>query len=226
VWLDEQHSAEDECGRLRVTALGCEDRRSGWTVQMHGKDGVTWPQDVPELTTTRLRLRAVHPTHDAAGLLRLLSDPEVTRHSNAPACTTLAEAQAALEQIQQRFTAKEMIRWAIQRIGHAEPIGTVGLVRVNHEHRRGELGYDLAQRWWGQGLAPEAASAVVAYGFAVLGLHRIEAGTLPGNQASVRVLEKPGFRKEGTLRDYLFFKGRFRTVRWFSLLATDARPAA
>jgi hypothetical protein len=42
--------------------------------------------------------------------------------------------------------------------------------------------------------------AVVAYGLAAMGLHRIEAGVLPGNDASVRVLEKLGFREEGRLR--------------------------
>jgi RimJ/RimL family protein N-acetyltransferase len=55
------------------------------------------------LTTTRLRLRAVHPARDAAAMLRLLGDPEVTRYSNAPTCITLAEAQAALEQFPRRF---------------------------------------------------------------------------------------------------------------------------
>jgi [ribosomal protein S5]-alanine N-acetyltransferase len=195
-------------------------------MQMQDSDGVHWPGDVPALTTARLRLRAVHPARDAAAMLRLLSDPEVTRYSNAPRCTTLAEAQAALEQIPQRFAAKEMIRWAIQPLGHGEAIGTVGLVRVSHEHRRGELGYDLARRWWGRGLAPEAAAAVVAYGFAVMGLHRIEAGVLPGNDASVRVLEKLGFREEGTRRDYLRLGGGFHSCRFFSLLATDARRPA
>jgi hypothetical protein len=47
-------------------------------------------------------------------MLRLLSDPEVTRFSNAPDCTTLAQAQATLEQFPPRFAVKEMIRWAIQ----------------------------------------------------------------------------------------------------------------
>jgi [ribosomal protein S5]-alanine N-acetyltransferase len=196
-------------------------------VRMQDSDGIHWPRDVPELTTMRLRLRAVHPARDAAGLLRLLSDPEVTRYSNAPRCTTLAEAQTALEQFPRRFAAKEMIRWAIQPLEHAEAVGTVGLLRVSHEHRRGELGYDLARRWWGQGLAPEAAAAVVAYGFAVIGLHRIEAGVVPGNDASVRVLERLGFREEGTLRDYLRLEGRFHSCRFFSLLVTDApRPSA
>ncbi len=188
---------------------------------MQDGDGVRWPPEVPELTTTRLLLRAVHPAHDAAGLLQVLSDPEVTRYSNAPACTTVAEAQAALEQLLRRFADRELIRWAIQPIGHDEAVGTVGLVRVDHEHRRGELGYELARRWWGQGLASEAAAAVVAYGFAVMGLHRIEAGVLPGNDASARVLEKLGFREEGTLRDYIHLRGRFHSCRLFSLLATD-----
>ncbi len=200
--------------------------QAGRTVQMQHSDGVHWPQDVPELTTARLRLRAVHPARDAAGMLRLLGDPEVTRYSNAPRCTTLAEAQAALEQLPQRFVAKEMIRWAIQPLGHGQAIGTVGLVRVNHEHRRGELGYDLARCCWGQGVAPEAAAAVVTYGFAVMGLHRIEAGVVVGNDASVRVLEKLGFREEGTLRDYLCLGGGFHDCRFFSLLATDARRPA
>jgi [ribosomal protein S5]-alanine N-acetyltransferase len=68
---------------------------------------------------------------------------------------------------------------------------------------------------------------VVAYGFATLGLHRIEAGVLPGNDASVRVLAKLGFVEEGLLRDYLFLRGRFWSLRRFSLLRTDPqRPRA
>jgi [ribosomal protein S5]-alanine N-acetyltransferase len=192
-------------------------------VRTQDSNGIRWPKDVPGLTTARLRLRAVDPAGDAAAMLRLLSDPEVTRFSNAPRCTTLAAARAALEQFTPRFAAKEMIRWAIQPLGHDEAIGTVGLLRVNHEHRRGELGYDLTRRWWGKGLATEAAAAVVAWGFAVMGLHRIEAGALVGNDASVRVLEKLGFREEGTLRDYISLGGGFHSCRFFGLLATDAR---
>jgi ribosomal-protein-alanine N-acetyltransferase len=54
-------------------------------------------------------------------------------------------------------------------------------------------------------------------------LHRIEAGVLPGNVSSVRVLQKLGFLEEGTRRDYLFTKGAFQSFRWFSLLEGDAR---
>lgn len=73
---------------------------------------------------------------------------------------------------------------------------------------------------------PEAAAAVVAYGFATMGLHRIEAGVLPGNDPSVRVLEKLGFVEEGLLRDYLYLKGEYRSLRRCSLLVTDRRLTA
>jgi ribosomal-protein-alanine N-acetyltransferase len=183
-----------------------------------------WPIGIPELTTERLRLRSPLP-RDAAALLAILGDPEVTRYHNVPTLATLAEAQALLERLEQRYAARETIRWAIELVEPREMIGTVGLLRFDFGHRRAEVGYEIARRWWGRGLAPEAAGAVVRYGFSVLGLHRIEAGVLPGNDASVRVLQKLGFLDEGTRRDYLYVKGRFQTFRWFSLLESDELPA-
>lgn len=179
-----------------------------------------WPSSFPELATQRLRLRAPLP-RDAAALLGILADPEVTRYHSMPTLTTLVEAHAVLEQLQQRFAARDAIRWAIELVEHGEMIGTVGLHRFDFEHRRAELGYEIARRLWGQGLTPEAVAVVIRYGFSVMGLHRIEAGVLPGNDASVRVLEKLGFLEEGTRRDYLYAKGRFHSFRWFSLLVTD-----
>jgi ribosomal-protein-alanine N-acetyltransferase len=179
-----------------------------------------WPSSIPELATERLRLRAPLP-QDAAAVLDIIGDPEVTRYLNLPTFTTLTEAQEALERLQQRFTARDAIRWAIVLVERNEMIGTVGLLRFDFEHRHAEVGYEIARRWWGRGLTSEAAAAVIRYGFSVLGLHRIEAGVLPGNDASVRVLRKLGFVEEGTRRDYLHAKGSFHSFRWFSLLETD-----
>ena len=183
----------------------------------------SWPSRVPDLVTKRLRLRAPVPG-DAAALLAILGDPEVTRYHNVPTVTTLAEAQALLERLEQRYAARDTIRWAIELAEHSGMIGTVGLLRFDFEHRHAEVGYEIGRLWWGRGLTPEAAAAVIQYGFSVLGLHRIEAGVLPGNDASVRVLQKLGFLEEGTRRDYLHVKGRFHSFRWFSLLETDEAP--
>lgn len=181
-----------------------------------------WPSSIPELVTERLRLRAPSPL-DGAAVLAALGDPEVTRYLNVPTIATLAEAQALLERLEQRYDARDTIRWAIELIEPAEMIGTVGLLRFDFEHCHAEVGYEIAHRWWGRGFASEAAAAVVRYGFAVMGLHRIEAGVLAGNDASVRVLQKLGFLEEGTRRDYLYCKGRFHSFRWFSLLEAEAR---
>jgi ribosomal-protein-alanine N-acetyltransferase len=140
-----------------------------------------------------------------------------------PTLTTLAEAQAALDRLQQRYAVRDSIRWAIELVEHGEMIGTVGMLRFDFEHRRAEVGYEIARRFWGRGLTPEAVAAVIRYGFSILGLHRIEAGVLPGNDASVRVLQKLRFLEEGTRRDYLYAKGRFLSLRWFSLIETDGR---
>jgi ribosomal-protein-alanine N-acetyltransferase len=182
-----------------------------------------WPSRVPDLVTERLRLRAPVPG-DAAALLAILGDPEVTRYHNVPTVVTLADAQALLERLERRYAARDTIRWAIELVEHSEMIGTVGLLRFDFEHRHAEVGYEIGRHWWGHGLTPEAAAAVIQYGFSVLGLHRIEAGVLPGNDASVRVLQKLGFLEEGTRRDYLHVKGRFHSFRWFSLLETDKAP--
>ena len=83
---------------------------------------------------------------------------------------------------------------------HAEPqalIGTCGLWRLDAENHRAELGYMLAQAHWGRGLIGEAISAVCRHGFEQLHLHSIEAHVDPANAASVRVLERAGFVREG-----------------------------
>jgi ribosomal-protein-alanine N-acetyltransferase len=192
---------------------------------MQRPDRGGWPAAVPELTTPRLRLRALQ-ADDATALLEVLGDQRVTHYHSMQTLVSLAEARNALARVAERFQAGEMIRWAIQPRTERRLIGTIGLLHLVAEHRRGELGYELAHRWWGQGLMPEAAAAVVDYGFTVLGLHRIEAGVLVGNQPSVRVLDKLGFREEGTLRHYLYLKGRFQDVRWFGLLHPDAIPTS
>jgi ribosomal-protein-alanine N-acetyltransferase len=89
-----------------------------------------WPGCFPALATECLRLRAPLQ-RDAAALLGILGDPEVTRYLNMPTLTTLAEAHAALERLQQRYTARDAIRWAIELVEHGEMIGTVGLLRFD-----------------------------------------------------------------------------------------------
>ena len=80
-------------------------------------------------------------------------------------------------------------------------VGAIGLHPGQDVHRRtAELGYWLAEPYWGHGIATAAVRAFVAYGFETFPLDRIYASAYANNPASVRVLEKAGFQFEGRMR--------------------------
>ncbi|MDF2692856.1 MAG: hypothetical protein K0S65_1239 [Labilithrix sp.] len=89
-----------------------------------------------------------------------------------------------------------------------ELIGSVGLDAFEDVHRcTAELGYWIGAAHWGHGYATDAAIAMTAYGFAELGLERVQAGVFEWNPASERVLVKAGFQLEGRMRRHAFKDG-------------------
>ena len=72
------------------------------------------------------------------------------------------------------------------------------------------LGYSLHHQAVGKGLMSEALTALIAYAFNDLRLHRIMANYMPSNERSARVLQRLGFQVEGYARDYLFLAGRWQ----------------
>jgi [ribosomal protein S5]-alanine N-acetyltransferase len=91
------------------------------------------------------------------------------------------------------------------------PAGVIGLSDiVRGPLQRAILSYWVDERRNGRGLASSAVGAVVELAFGELGLHRLEAGTLPDNFASQRVLEKNGFERFGLARRYLLLAGEWR----------------
>ena len=71
----------------------------------------------------------------------------------------------------------------------------------------------MAGSHWGLGIASEAARAVIGYGFTTMKLHRIQAHTIADNHRSVQLLERLGFRREGTLREYSLVVGKGEELR-------------
>jgi len=85
----------------------------------------------------------------------------------------------------------------------------------------GTLGYWIGERYAGYGHMTEAVHVVVRFMFGTLGLHRAEAACLPRNVASIRVLDKVGFQREGLARRYLKINGVWQDHLLFGLLADD-----
>lgn len=83
-----------------------------------------------------------------------------------------------------------------------QAVGGIGLVFKDDIARCGaEIGYWLGEEFWGQGIVADAVRAVTAWAFDNFDLHRIYAGVLEWNPASMRVLEKAGYQFEARLRN-------------------------
>jgi len=91
----------------------------------------------------------------------------------------------------------------------AEVIGGIGLGMGVDVHRHtAEMGFWLAEPYWGRGIMTEAVKRFATYSFEQLDLQRIYAEPYETNPASARVLEKAGFRLEGTMRANVYKEGR------------------
>ncbi len=87
--------------------------------------------------------------------------------------------------------------------------------------RGGAAGYWVARHLAGHGIAPLALAGLVDHAIYGLGLHRVEVNIRPENVASLRVVDKLGFRDEGTRAGYLHIDGAWRDHRTYALTAED-----
>ncbi|MFP3921195.1 MAG: GNAT family N-acetyltransferase [Dichotomicrobium sp.] len=85
------------------------------------------------------------------------------------------------------------------------------------------IGYWVGAPYAGQGVMTKGVRAIAAFVFDSLYLHRLEAACLPTNVASIRVLEKVGFTREGLAREYLKINGRWQDHFLYALLKDDTR---
>lgn len=169
------------------------------------------PADVPTLVTARLRLRRL-TVDDAAAMAGLLGDDHaaIQMTSHVPDPCTVAGARAWLE----LRTGPDGVPFAIERDGAM--IGSIGL---HLDPPRAGMGYWLGRAHWGQGLATEAAAAVLAFA-ASLGIRAVDADTYAGNAASARVLTKLGFTYVDTIDELQEVRGGLRAIDRFVWRAT------
>lgn len=152
------------------------------------------------IVTERLHLRPFALT-DCDGVHRYASDPEATRYlSWGP--NTVAETREFVAGAASRAAdpACADVELVIVDADRDEVVGGCGLMSRRPQYREYEVGYCLRRSRWGAGIATEAIQALAAFGFATLGAHRIFGLVDAENPASVRVLEKLGFQREGRLR--------------------------
>lgn len=155
----------------------------------------------PKLETERFVLRRLHPS-DADSLFAILTNEEVTRFYDDEPFTEISQARDQIEAWGSGFDDRRCIRWGIVRREDDIVLGTCGYYGFHSWHRRGSIGFELARPYWRQGIMTEALDAIIGFGFREVRLNRIQAVVMPGNEGSVKLLEKLGFQREGVLRQY------------------------
>ena len=131
--------------------------------------------------------------------------------------------QDAVDFIQAMLSADETETFSFSITIDDKTIGSIGVFRQGNIHRRtAELGYYIAENYWGKGIMTEAVKQICEYVFNNSDIIRIYAEPFAYNKASCRVLEKAGFQFEGTLKSNAVKNGRIIDMKMYALVKSQA----
>lgn len=147
--------------------------------------------------TERLILREILPT-DAEGMFELDSDPDVHKYLGNKTVSSKNESIDVISFIRQQYRDNGVARWAIIDKKTNDFVGWAGLKFVtdlmNNHINYHDIGYRLIKRYWGQGIATEAAIASLRFAFDTLHLNEVYAVADCENKGSNRILSKIGLK--------------------------------
>lgn len=181
-----------------------------------------WP--FRNLETARLTLRPL-AAGDARAYLDIFSDPETMRFWSGEPIGSIGEARKLLDLDLEWVASGEALCWGIALPDTGVLVGKISLYLFSRQNRRAEVGYILDRRHWGRGLMSEALAAVLDYAFGELALRRVEADVDPDHAASLALLDRVGFEREGLFRDRWWVHGQWRDSVMLGLLAADYAAA-
>jgi RimJ/RimL family protein N-acetyltransferase len=173
------------------------------------------------IETERLLLREFEES-DAHATHVYERDAEVVRYQSfgprsfEESVDYIQQSMAAAREAPRRIFDLALVLRAEQRL-----VGRCGLKVADAENREGALWYLLNPAYWGRGLVPEAARALLGFGFGELGLHRVIIDCEPENTMSIRVAEKLGMRREAHFVENAWVKGRWTDSLIFALLERE-----
>ena len=163
-------------------------------------------------------MRPLHHS-DRFEMTRFLDNPNIFKNvrDHLPQPYTIQDAINFID-----LVSKEdpQCTFAIQFEDHFA--GVIGLKIQDDVHRKSaEIGYWIGEPFWGKGIASNAIHQMVSYGFEHLDINRVFAATYEYNLASMHVLEKNGFIKEGILRKAVLKNGAFHDEHRFAILKEE-----
>ncbi len=173
------------------------------------------PLKVPRLERPPLILRPFE-ARDVGVVAEAASDPLIPLITSVPATPDLDACRAFIVRQRRRAEDREGYSFVIVDAASDEALGHVGLWLRDEAAGRASLGYWLAPRRRGSGLARQALVLVATWGLRLPGIHRLELFIEPTNVASWRTAEGAGFEREGLLRSWMTIGDRRRDMYVYS----------
>ena len=204
-----------------------------WTAPALSFRDLTGPEDaasrvfrnLPTLETPRLTLRKLR-MRDAEDVYSWSRDPDVARYVLWTAHQNVRETREYIRYVRSLYRRGLPSSWGIELKETGRVIGTMGVMAWIPEYRVAEVGYSLGKKWWRQGYAAEALSALMDLMFDEMRINRVEGQCDVRNPASGRVMEKCGMRREGLLRQRVRNKGETVDVLLYAAIAADRENKA
>jgi len=175
--------------------------------------------DPPMLLSQRLRLRAIEPD-DLPNLVAWRNRAEVRRHFFEYEPLSLRMQERWYESFLNRSDEKY---WIADLLETGEPIGTIGLLRIDLRNRHAELGRVLVADPDSRraGIGREMCTLALQYAFNQLNLFKVYLEVFADNSPAIGLYQSLGFVVEGQRRNHVFSEGRYQDVLLMALFAKD-----
>lgn len=162
-----------------------------------------------EITGNLVRLRTVEMTDCNETYLQWMTDAETNQYMETrwTATQTVQTIKNFVESMRQ---SPDSILFAITEKTSGIHIGNIKIGPVNQYNHYADISYFIGEKSCrNRGMATEAVRLICDFGFQELGLHRIQAGAIIKNEASVHVLQRAGFQIEGRLKEKYLVNGEY-----------------
>ena len=175
------------------------------------------------LASERLILRKL-TNEDRTKLFEIYTHEESALYDDWIPFTDIKEADDMIVNSVTSFSEKSEIRYGIIDKESDTLVGSCGIFGFDDWNMKCTLFYQVHHLERNKGYASESVRLLLDYAFSELEFNRLEAYITPGNDSSIRVLEKNGFVREGLLREMEFYKDRYWDGILMAILRKDYKP--